>query len=102
MKHPPHIIFGYTLPHIPDIPLCSPVHDPLFFLSVCGRRSDLHLQRARGDVFTMDLSLPHRLGMNCVLVENEFQDGFKTPQVFVEYAKKHTIPVASDISRALG
>lgn len=55
-----------------------------------------------GDVFTMDLSLPHRLGMNCMLVENEFQDGFKTPQIFVEYAKKLTIPVVSDISRARG
>ncbi len=53
------------------------------------------------DVFTMDLSLPHRLGMKCVLIENEFQDGFKTPQIFVEYAKKHTIPVISDISLVL-
>ena len=53
-----------------------------------------------GDVFTMDLSLPHRLGMNCVLVENEFQDGFKTPQVFVEHAKKNTVPVVTDIKRA--
>jgi phosphoglycolate phosphatase-like HAD superfamily hydrolase len=54
-----------------------------------------------GDVFTMDLSLPIRLGMNCLLVENEFQDGFKTPQVFVEYAEKHAIPVVSNISRTL-
>jgi predicted HAD superfamily phosphohydrolase YqeG len=54
-----------------------------------------------GDVFTMDLSLPHRLGMRCVLVENEFQDGFKTPRVFVEYAKKNSITVVSDISSIL-
>jgi hypothetical protein len=50
-----------------------------------------------GDVFTMDLSLPYRLGINCVLVENEFKDGFKTPQVFVEYAKKHNVLVISNI-----
>jgi FMN phosphatase YigB (HAD superfamily) len=54
-----------------------------------------------GDVFTMDLSLPYKLGMNCVLVENEFQDGFKTPPIFVEYAKKQGIPVVSDISHVL-
>jgi FMN phosphatase YigB (HAD superfamily) len=50
-----------------------------------------------GDVFTMDLSLPHRLGMNCVLVENEFKDGFKTPRVFIEHAKKLKIPVISNL-----
>lgn len=54
-----------------------------------------------GDVFTMDLSLPHRLGMNCVLGENEFQDGFKTPRVFIEHANENAVPVVSDIMRAV-
>ena len=50
-----------------------------------------------GDVFTMDLSLPHRLGMKCVLVENEFDDRFKTPLVFIEHANELGIAVVSNI-----
>ena len=35
-----------------------------------------------GDIFFY-LSLPHRLGMNCILIRNELEDGFRAPKVFI-------------------
>ena len=51
-----------------------------------------------GDIFTLDLSLPYRLGMNCILIENDLEDGFKTPIVFIEHARRLDIPVISGLS----
>ena len=50
-----------------------------------------------GDIFTLDLSLPYRLGMNCILIENDLEDGFKTPLVFIEHARRSDIPVISGL-----
>lgn len=50
-----------------------------------------------GDIFTLDLSLPYRLGMNCILIKNDLEDGFKTPKVFIEHARKLHIPVVSSL-----
>ena len=54
-----------------------------------------------GDVYSMDLSLPHRVGMGCILVENDFEDGFKTPQVFTDYVKRVGIPVVTDLNELI-
>jgi FMN phosphatase YigB (HAD superfamily) len=50
-----------------------------------------------GDVFTFDLSYPHRIGMNCIFVKNTLDDGFKTPENFSQYAKKSNVPVISSL-----
>lgn len=50
-----------------------------------------------GDIFTLDLSLPYRLGMNCILIKNDLEDGFETPKVFIEHARKSHIPVISSL-----
>ena len=50
-----------------------------------------------GDVFTFDLSYPHRIGMNCTLVKNTLEDGFKTPENFSQHAKKSNVPVISSL-----
>ena len=50
-----------------------------------------------GDIFTLDLSLPNRLGMNCIFIRNDLGDGFKTPKVFIEHARKLHIPVISSL-----
>jgi phosphoglycolate phosphatase-like HAD superfamily hydrolase len=51
-----------------------------------------------GDVFSLDLALPLRLGMRCIMKKNNLSDGFRTPSVFIEGARKLGVPVAKDLS----
>ncbi len=45
-----------------------------------------------GDILSLDLVLPNRLGMNCVMKVNSLRDGFRTHPVFIEAAKSLGIP----------